>query len=148
MARGSGSDAASLVASVSLYGSCGNPNGYPVIIPLLALSAGNDDWTPRHPVWRWPMRSRTASYRYRTTPRLITLLMRQSISPSTNWAIGLPMMPRHRPTPVSVRLNSCGGICNDVARHRGPRMECQRRHRHQCLMRSLAIAQVVQRRRH
>jgi dienelactone hydrolase len=38
-----------LVASVSLYGSCGNPNGYPVIIPLLALSAANDDWTPAAP---------------------------------------------------------------------------------------------------
>jgi dienelactone hydrolase len=35
-----------LVASVALYGGCGPSPGYPVIIPLLALLGGNDDWTP------------------------------------------------------------------------------------------------------
>ena len=35
-----------LVASVALYGGCGPNPGYPVIIPLLALLGGRDDWTP------------------------------------------------------------------------------------------------------
>jgi dienelactone hydrolase len=34
---------------VSLYGDCGNTDGYPVVVPLLALSAGKDDWTPAAP---------------------------------------------------------------------------------------------------
>lgn len=35
-----------LVASVGLYPGCGSPEGNPVIVPLLALSGGLDDWTP------------------------------------------------------------------------------------------------------
>jgi dienelactone hydrolase len=35
-----------LVASVGLYPACGSPEGNPVILPLLALSGGLDDWTP------------------------------------------------------------------------------------------------------
>jgi dienelactone hydrolase len=52
-----------LVASIGLYPSCGayvrgvgfdaatpaNPEGSPVIVPLLALSGGLDDWTPAAP---------------------------------------------------------------------------------------------------
>ena len=38
-----------LVASVALYGGCrGNPDS-PVILPLLALLGGRDDWTPAAP---------------------------------------------------------------------------------------------------
>jgi dienelactone hydrolase len=35
-----------LVASIGLYPGCGGPDGNPVIVPLLALSGGLDDWTP------------------------------------------------------------------------------------------------------
>ena len=35
-----------LVASIGLYPGCGSPEGNPVIVPLLALSGGLDDWTP------------------------------------------------------------------------------------------------------
>ena len=38
-----------LVASVALYGGCGPTAGDPVIIPLLALLGGRDDWTPAAP---------------------------------------------------------------------------------------------------
>jgi dienelactone hydrolase len=38
-----------LVASVALYGGCGPNPGHPVIIPLLALLGGRDDWTPAAP---------------------------------------------------------------------------------------------------
>ena len=38
-----------LVASVALYGGCGTNPGYPVIIPLLALLGGKDDWVPAAP---------------------------------------------------------------------------------------------------
>jgi dienelactone hydrolase len=38
-----------LVASVALYGGCGPNTGYPVILPLLALLGGRDDWTPAAP---------------------------------------------------------------------------------------------------
>ena len=38
-----------LVASVALYGGCGPNPGYPVILPLLALLGGRDDWTPAAP---------------------------------------------------------------------------------------------------
>jgi dienelactone hydrolase len=40
---------AKLVASVALYGGCGSSSSYPVIIPLLALLGGKDDWTPAAP---------------------------------------------------------------------------------------------------
>ena len=40
-ARGCG-----LVASIGLYPGCGSPEGNPVIVALLALSGGLDDWTP------------------------------------------------------------------------------------------------------
>jgi dienelactone hydrolase len=35
-----------IVASVGVYPGCGDPNGNPVVVPLLALSGANDDWTP------------------------------------------------------------------------------------------------------
>lgn len=35
-----------IVAAVGVYPGCGDPNGNPVIVPLLALSGGSDDWTP------------------------------------------------------------------------------------------------------
>lgn len=36
-----------IVASVGVYPGCGgDPNGARVVVPLLALSGGNDDWTP------------------------------------------------------------------------------------------------------
>jgi len=35
-----------LAASIGLYPGCGNPDGSPVIVPLLALSGALDDWTP------------------------------------------------------------------------------------------------------
>jgi dienelactone hydrolase len=35
-----------ITAGVGVYPGCGDPNGNPVIVPLLALSGGNDDWTP------------------------------------------------------------------------------------------------------
>ena len=35
-----------IAASVGLYPGCGNPNGNPVIVPLLALAGEKDDWTP------------------------------------------------------------------------------------------------------
>ena len=35
-----------LVASIGLYPICLSPEGSPVIVPLLALSGGSDDWTP------------------------------------------------------------------------------------------------------
>jgi dienelactone hydrolase len=35
-----------LVASIGLYPACGSPESNPVIVPLLALSGGLDDWTP------------------------------------------------------------------------------------------------------
>lgn len=38
-----------LVASVALYGGCGPSPGDPVIIPVLALLGGKDDWTPAAP---------------------------------------------------------------------------------------------------
>jgi dienelactone hydrolase len=38
-----------LVASVALYGGCGPNPGDPVILPLLALLGGRDDWTPAAP---------------------------------------------------------------------------------------------------
>jgi dienelactone hydrolase len=38
-----------LVASVALYGGCRPNPGYPVMIPLLALLGGRDDWTPAPP---------------------------------------------------------------------------------------------------
>jgi dienelactone hydrolase len=38
-----------LVASVALYGGCGPNPGYSVIIPVLALLGGRDDWTPAAP---------------------------------------------------------------------------------------------------
>ena len=38
-----------LVASVALYGGCGPNTGYRVILPLLALLGGRDDWTPAAP---------------------------------------------------------------------------------------------------
>ena len=38
-----------LVASVALYGGCDRAAGAPVIIPLLALLGGRDDWTPAAP---------------------------------------------------------------------------------------------------
>jgi dienelactone hydrolase len=38
-----------LVASVALYGGCGPNPGYPVVLPLLALLGGKDDWTPAAP---------------------------------------------------------------------------------------------------
>jgi len=38
-----------LVASVVLYGGCGPNTGSPVIIPLLALLGGRDDWAPAAP---------------------------------------------------------------------------------------------------
>jgi dienelactone hydrolase len=35
-----------LVAAVALYGGqCGDPDRYPVVMPLLALSGGKDDWS-------------------------------------------------------------------------------------------------------
>jgi hypothetical protein len=34
------------VASIGLYSGCGSPEGNSVIVPLLALSGGLDDWTP------------------------------------------------------------------------------------------------------
>jgi dienelactone hydrolase len=38
-----------LVASVAVYGGCGPSPGDPVIIPLLALLGGRDDWAPAAP---------------------------------------------------------------------------------------------------
>jgi dienelactone hydrolase len=35
-----------LAASIELYPGCGSAEGNPVIVPLLALSGGLDDWTP------------------------------------------------------------------------------------------------------
>jgi dienelactone hydrolase len=35
-----------IVASVGVYPGCGEPSGDPVMLPLLALSGGGDDWTP------------------------------------------------------------------------------------------------------
>ena len=35
-----------ITAGVGVYPGCGDPNGNPVIVPLLALSGGSDDWTP------------------------------------------------------------------------------------------------------
>jgi dienelactone hydrolase len=35
-----------ITAGVGVYPGCGDPNGNPVIMPLLALSGGSDDWTP------------------------------------------------------------------------------------------------------
>jgi dienelactone hydrolase len=35
-----------LTASIGLYPGCGSPDGNPVVVPLLALSGGLDDWTP------------------------------------------------------------------------------------------------------
>lgn len=35
-----------LAASIGLYPGCGNPEGSPVIVALLALSGALDDWTP------------------------------------------------------------------------------------------------------
>jgi dienelactone hydrolase len=34
-----------LAASVALYGGCGKPEGNPVVVPLLALNGGLDDWS-------------------------------------------------------------------------------------------------------
>jgi dienelactone hydrolase len=35
-----------LVASVGVYPGCGSPDGNRVIVPLLVLAGGSDDWTP------------------------------------------------------------------------------------------------------